>query len=48
VCGRAEVALGDVVIRSLLERFGEGRAMNDTCRSLETMSEELALELEAV
>jgi glycerate kinase len=47
VCGRAEVALGDVVVRSLVERFGEGRAMNDTCRSLETMSEELALELGA-
>jgi glycerate 2-kinase len=47
VCGRAEVAVGDVVVRSLVERFGEGRAMNDTCRSLETMSEELALELGA-
>jgi glycerate kinase len=45
VCGRAEIDLGDVSVRSLVERFGDGAARHDTRRSLETMSEELAHDL---
>jgi hypothetical protein len=42
VCGRAEIALEGTEVRSLVERFGEGPAMADTRRCLETLAEELA------
>ncbi len=45
VCGRAEVDLEDVPVRSLVERFGEGPAMGDTRRCLETLAAEMAPEL---
>jgi glycerate 2-kinase len=42
VCGRAELDLEGVVVRSLVDRFGEGAAVDDTRRSLESLSEEMA------
>ncbi len=45
VCGRAEIAPEGAEVRSLVERFGEGPAMTDTRRCLETLAEELASEM---
>ncbi len=42
VCGRAEINVPGVVVRSLVERFGEQRALGDTRRALEELSQELA------
>jgi glycerate kinase len=44
VCGRAEVALPGVRVWSLLDRFGEERAMTDTRTALEELAAELAME----
>jgi glycerate kinase len=46
VCGRAEIAPKGVDVRSLVERFGAGRAMADTRRCLETLAEELAASID--
>ncbi len=42
LCGRAEVRPPDVPVFSLVERFGEGRAMEDARRALEDLAEEVA------
>ena len=42
VCGLAEIEIEGVPVRSLVGRFGEGPALRDTRRSLETLAEELA------
>jgi glycerate 2-kinase len=42
VCGRAEIPYEGVDVRSLVDRFGEGPAMGDTRRSLETLAGEIA------
>jgi glycerate kinase len=42
VCGRAEMHPDEVVVASLVERFGAERALGDTRRALEDLSEELA------
>ena len=40
--GRAEVRPPDVPVFSLVDRFGEGRAMEDARRALEDLAEEVA------
>jgi glycerate 2-kinase len=45
VCGRAEVAPDGVPVRSLVERFGAGPALEDARRSLETLAQEMAVDL---
>jgi glycerate kinase len=42
LCGRADVALPGVAIESLVERFGEERALGETRHVLERLAEELA------
>ena len=42
VCGRAEIRPEGVPVASLVERFGEERAMRDTRRALEDLAAELA------
>jgi len=42
LCGRAEVRPPDVPVFSLVDRFGEGRAMEDARRALEDLAEEVA------
>jgi len=42
LAGRATVAPEGATVRSLVERFGEDRAMNDPRRALEDLAEELA------
>jgi glycerate kinase len=44
LAGRASVAPEGATVRSLLERFGEERAMNDARRALEDLSEDVAQE----
>jgi glycerate kinase len=44
VCGRAEVALPGVQVRSLVERVGSDRARSDPRGALERVGEELAVE----
>jgi glycerate kinase len=44
ICGRSEVELADVRVLSLVERFGEERAMTDTRTALEELAAELARE----
>jgi glycerate kinase len=48
VCGVAEVWPPGITVRSLVERFGEDAALNETRRSLETLAEELAADAEAI
>jgi glycerate kinase len=48
VCGRADIAHDGALVRSLVDRFGIGPAMQDTRRCLETLSEEMAREAGAV
>ncbi len=45
VCGRAEIALIDVRVASLVDRFGPGPALEDARRCLETLAQEMASEL---
>jgi glycerate 2-kinase len=45
VCGRAEVAVPGVLVWSLVDRFGEERAMTDTRTALEALAAELATEI---
>lgn len=42
VCGRAEIGHDGVRLRSLVDRFGSGPALQDTRRCLETLAEEMA------
>jgi glycerate kinase len=42
LAGRATVAPDGATVRSLVERFGEDRAMNDSRRALEDLAEEVA------
>ncbi len=48
LCGRAEVRPDGLVVRTLVDRFGEGIAMVDAARSLEVLAEELAHDAEVV
>lgn len=45
VCGRAEVAVEGVRVASLVERFGEDRAMEQTRPALEDLAAEVALDI---
>ena len=45
VCGRAEIEHGGTIVRSLVDRFGAAAALDDTRRSLETLSEEMARDI---
>jgi glycerate kinase len=45
VCGRAEVELPGIRVSSLVDRFGEERAMTDTRTALEELAAELATEI---
>lgn len=45
VCGRAEIVLDGVPVRSLVDRFGAGPAVQDARRCLETLAQELATDL---
>ena len=38
LCGRADVRRKDVIVASLVERFGEARAFGDACRALEDLA----------
>ena len=38
LCGRAEVRPSDVIVASLVDRFGETRARTDACRALEDLA----------
>jgi len=44
LCGRVDVEPPGAVVRSLIDRFGERRAFQDTRRALENLAEELAQE----
>lgn len=48
LCGRAEVRPPDVPVFSLVERFGEGRAVEDARRTLEDLAEEVAADAAGV
>jgi glycerate kinase len=48
VCGVADIGPPGIAVRSLVERFGEDAALNETRRSLETLAEELAADAEAI
>jgi glycerate kinase len=43
VCGRAEIRVPDATVVSLVETFGEDRAMHDTRRALEELAQALAV-----
>jgi len=45
LCGRAELELDQAVVASLVDRFGEERALRDTRRALEELAEEVAVAL---
>jgi glycerate kinase len=45
VCGRAEITLDGVPVRSLVERFGEVAAEQDARRRLEALAQEMATDL---
>jgi glycerate kinase len=45
VCGRAEIALEGVPVRSLVDRFGAVPAERDARRRLETLAQEMATDL---
>jgi glycerate 2-kinase len=47
LCGRSEVTPEGVTVRSLVERVGEGAALEDARRSLELVASELAADLPA-
>lgn len=38
LCGRAEVRPKDIIVASLVERFGQTRALGDACRALEDLA----------
>jgi glycerate kinase len=46
LCGRSEIELPGARVASLVERFGEERAMGDARRALEDLAAELALDAE--
>lgn len=48
LCGRADVALPGAAIESLVERFGEERALGETRQVLERLAEELAAKADLV
>jgi glycerate kinase len=48
ICGRADVTLPGVVTQSLVERFGEERALGETRQALERLAEELAAKADLV
>jgi glycerate kinase len=48
LCGRADVALPGVVTATLVERFGEERALRETRQALEQLAEELAARADLV
>jgi glycerate 2-kinase len=44
LCGRSEIELPGVRVASLVDRFGEERAMADARRALEDLAAEVALD----
>ncbi len=46
LCGRSEIEMPEARVASLVERFGEERAMGDARRSLEDLAAEVALDPE--
>jgi hypothetical protein len=48
LCGRADVDVEGAEVRSLVDRFGEARALGDTRLALEELAAELAADAERV
>jgi hypothetical protein len=46
LCGRSEIQLTDVRVASLVDRFGQERAMRDARVALEDLAAEVALDPE--
>lgn len=45
LCGRAEVHPKDIIVASLVERFGQARALGDACRALEDLAALIAADV---